>query len=122
LSTKDLVAIGVASIVAVSALKRRREFEEELSLSDAFAKRLETERDEARAALVTAEQRLVASTPVLLAAMDAQKGWFSSSFNARADIFEDFVRRAFSDESDVLETVGDAKEQEAQNAAAPTMI
>lgn len=94
-SSQELVAVAVASLVAVSTLKRRREFDEKLALSAALAERLENERNQAREVLANTEQRLLDSAPDVVAAIDAQKGWASSAAAARTDALREGIRQAF---------------------------
>lgn len=85
--------------MAVSALKRRREFEEKLALSAALAERFETERDTAQALLLAAERKLLESVPSFVADLDAQKGWVSSATDARAEALRGSISRVFRDVS-----------------------
>jgi multidrug resistance efflux pump len=79
-------------------MQRRREFEEKLSMSEALVARLEGERDEARATIARAEQRLLDAAPDVVAAVDAlRKGWLSSSEADRAERLREHIRGTFKD-------------------------
>lgn len=101
-------------MVAVTALNRRREMEEKISLQDAHMLRLERERDDARGALATAEKQLLDAAPAAIAAFEASQGWFKSPQADRVEAFRAYVRTAFSDES-----LGSEKDKD---DSPPTMV
>lgn len=79
----------------MSALKRRREFDEKLALSAALAERLEAERDAAHAELTAVEHRLLHLAPDVLADIDARKGWVSTANDARVEVLRGYIRKEF---------------------------
>lgn len=119
---QDLLAVAVASVVAVSALKRRREFEEKLALSEALSVRLEAERDAARAQLSAVEHRLLDMVPDFLADVDARKGWISQETDARTEALRGNITRVFREASALDEAAsGDHSAGQAAGKA-PRMV
>lgn len=95
---KDLIAISIASVVAGSAMMRRREHDEEMSLKNAQLLRVEAERDEALSALSRAEQRLLGGLPGVFADAGGQRGWFSSSEADREGKLRLWISAAFRED------------------------
>jgi hypothetical protein len=94
---QDLLAVGLATIVAASALNRRREQDEVKSFLEARVSRLTLERDIATAALGNAQTRLEASAEVAVTEAEAGRGWLSAASPQRADAIRTWIRAAFED-------------------------
>lgn len=103
---QEVIAIGIAGLVASTSLNRRREFAEEAAMHEALVLRLESEKAASVRAARRAEERLLDDADGVAAAIAAARS------GQRAAIFAQAVREAFRDEGD-----GEAKEASGSGGA-----
>jgi hypothetical protein len=85
--------------VAVTALQRRREHEQALSMAEARALRFESERDAARTLAEALRASLIARAPEAVSAMDTGRGWWALSKRAQVNLLQQWINAVSDDAS-----------------------
>lgn len=113
---QELIAIGIAGLVASTSLNRRREFTEEAAMHEALVLRLESEKVASVRAARRAEERLLDDAEGVAAAIVAARS------GERAAVFARVVREAFRVEDDKEENEASGSVGANDEKSRPAMI